>query len=207
MACRFSCDKPNTPAITDNSQQVHREKKKGKREGTHQCPGPSITRPQPGRAEVLVVDKAGPGDTSLSAGMPTPPWPPDRPPYMMNPPTLNLNINLGASRDMAPFLGQEPERTSLKLSPHHGPSLRSRPGVSYHTPMSDRYDPAHCDGPRYLPTAPQAALPASWFPAQQIQGTPPKFLKQGSRRQPREVPPLWDHDSHSLPGMDSDRAW
>ncbi|XP_064207179.1 jhy protein homolog isoform X1 [Anguilla rostrata] len=208
--------------------KVHREKKKGKREGLPiaQAPGsdqservnPSVPQDgraarmpgrlqQPGHAEVLVINEADPGGTPLSEALPNPQWRPDRPPYSLNTPTLNLNINLSASGDMAPFLGQEHKRTSLKLSSPHGPSLGTRPGLSYHVPMSGHYDPAQLAyyGPGYLPAVPQPALPGDWFPAQQFQGT--AFLQQGSRRRPREVPPLWDQDSHSLPGTDSDRAW
>ncbi|KAJ8347605.1 hypothetical protein SKAU_G00261940 [Synaphobranchus kaupii] len=179
--------------------KVHRERKKGKREGIHQCPGSDQSEgvngslPQDGRAaraqgraEVLVIDKAEPGDT----------WGPDRLPYTMNTPTLNLNISLSASRDMAPFLGQGHEHTGLKLSQApHGP---------HYERSADPARAAYC-GPGYLPTVPQAVLPHNWSPAQQIQGTP--FLQQGGRSRPREVPPLWDPDSQSLQGMDSDRSW
>ncbi|XP_061105863.1 jhy protein homolog isoform X1 [Conger conger] len=203
--------------------KVHREKKKGKREGDHPCPGPpggdlrergnpSVPRDghgprqRRGQAEVLVIDEADHGDSPLSPTPPTSLWPQGLSPHTMNPPTFNLNINLSASGDGVPgFLGQEHQHASLNLSPPRGPSLRSRPAISYHNPMSGHYDPAQVVyyGPRYPHSAPQAVLPTSWFPAQKIQGT----LPQGSKRGPRDVPPLWDHDSHSLQGMDSDRSW
>ncbi|KAJ8267108.1 hypothetical protein GJAV_G00138550 [Gymnothorax javanicus] len=215
--------------------KVHREKSKGKKGGTLRKTGVPVAQasagsnqnkelnpsvPQDGRAarvnarrqqpehpEVHVMDEVDlRDDVPLPLPLPAPQWQPEGPPYMINPPTLNLNINLNASGDMAPFLGQEHQHNSLKLSPNHGPAQWTRPAVSHHAPPCAPHDLSQVPhyGPGYPSTGPQA-LVSNWSSAGPTRGRPSP--QQGSQRRPREVPPLWDHDSHSLRGLDSDRIW